>query len=617
MTRRPTLGVLGTAAIVSAVLVAFATWQRQAFRLGAAVAWVAALAVLWVAARATESGRREEVMRRPVGPPLSPGVEGMALLGVMVVALGLRFVLLEQVPAFIANDESMFVFETSWRPEHGDLYGLSLLHGWPAGWFPYLFGVGWNGFPGLSFFVHWLPMTVLGVSNWSLRCGCAAIGTLSIVALYCWARRWWGNVVAVGAALALSLNIEHIYWSRLALNNIDTALLSACVLAALAWALDTRRARAWVALGYALGFGFHTYHAAKLHLVWVVLTLLILAIGRRERWSPADGSGLLLCGLGAALVVAPLVPDIVAHWAKWRGDLAGRLDAPVLVAALMRGDLAAARFYLVTHFNETANLFRLTPVMAALFCCGTAITVWRWKDPRYLTALIWVVGTLVIGSATTGWRGARLVGAAPIWGLMPALAVGHGRAELWRGAPSLLRRLVAACAVVVLMAALYEAWWVEFVWRPQFRNTIFGICQVIRRLPLPATIYLAGHGQREEANVADAGRVCAILEDPRRHMVIVPPAQKSAPEVGADPDVVAIIFPDRADLLQEVRQRYPAALEEPFLLNGGDPTSGYVPGVPSCPRGTVAFYAVRLRSSCPAAPLLQTYDACRKGESDT
>lgn len=430
--------------------------------------------------------------------------------------------------------------------------------------------------------MHWLPVVALGVSYWSLRFGCAVIGTVSIFVLYRWARRWWGNAVALCAALALSLNIEHVYWSRIALNNIDAALLGACALAALAWALDTRCWRAWVSLGYALGFGFYTFHGANLHPVLAAVVLLVLAVGRVERFSWPDLYGGLVVALAAGLAVAPLVPTIITHWNQWYGYQAGRFDLSGLFGPLWRGDIGAARMYVGWHFEETAQLFRPAPVMRDLVLCGSAITLWHWKDTRYLTAMLWMGGILLVGSATIGWRSARMIGAMPVVSLMAGLAV------LLRWQPSAFGRLAVGCGFVLPAVVLYEGWWVEFVWSAQFRNAKFGLCRALQRVPLPATIYVAGKG---EPSPEEALLSCTTPDDPRRHFITIPPQTSTAPEIRGDPNVVAIVFPDRIDLLLATRQRYPDAVQEPHLVNGA-----------------AAFYVVRLRSSCPATPLLQTYN---------
>lgn len=250
--------------------------------------------------------------------------------------------------------------------------------------------------------------------------------------------------------------------------------------------------------------------------------------------------------------------------------------------------------------------------MAGLFVLGSVVTLWHWKDPRSLTAVLWMGGILFVGTTSIGWRSARLVGALPVMSLMPALAVAHGRASILRWAPATLRRVLAGLGCLLLLVALYEAWWVEFVWRVQFRNVTYGLCRTMHRVALPATIYVAGTGS--PFTPEQAVDICAFLPDSRRHFVTLPSEVDTLPR-SEDPNVIAFIFPDRPNLLRRIRESYPAAIEEPYIVNGPDPFGGLMPGAPATGWGNLAFNVVWVRSSCPAAPLLQTYDWCAREPS--
>lgn len=608
MSRVPPLGKVAFT-ILSLGLVAFATWQRSSLRLAAALAWVAGLVLFWWVAKSLGDASKPSEQRSAVGPPLDPNVERVLIALVVVIAAAFRFALLDQVPPILVNDEAMFIGEGAWRPEFPEAYGRSLVESWPIGWFPYLFGIGWNGFSTFSYFVHWLPVVELGFSNWSLRCASALVGTLSVIVMYRWVRRWWGAAVAVCAALALALNTEHLYWSRIALNNIDAVLVGTCALAALAWALDTRRAHAWVALGYALGAGFYTYHGAKLYVPLIALVLMVLAVGRLERLSLRDAGGLLAAFFGMCLIIAPLVPDIIGEWPRWYGSHAGRLTMDRLYDALSREDSVAAWAYLRVAALDTLRLTRPAPVMVSLIAFGTMIAVWKWKDPRYLTGLILMAGFLAIGSTTTGWRSARLIGAAPAVSLMPAIFVGHARAALLRRRPRSVRASGAVFGVILLTTVLYEGWWVEFVWRGHFRNETFGFCQIMQRVPLPATFLIAG--KPNPLTPQEALPICAILPDERRSFITLPTDAVELPDLGDDPEVVALIFANRPDVPVLVLKAYPDAIAEPYYVHGMDPYSGNVPGLDNLGRdraGTLRFQVVRLRSSTPSEPLLSVYE---------
>jgi 4-amino-4-deoxy-L-arabinose transferase-like glycosyltransferase len=608
MSAAPPLGKVAFT-ILSLSLVAVATWQRSSHRLTAALAWIAGLAIFWIVASMIDVGANGDKERAAVGPPLGSNLERILLVMVVLLAAAFRFVLLDQVPPILVNDEAMFVGEGAWRPEFPEAYGWKLAESWPSAWFPYLFGIGWNSFTTFSYFAHWSPVTVLGISNWSLRCGSALIGTSSVIVMYVWTRRWWGSAVAVGAALALALNTEHLYWSRIALNNIDAVLVGTLVLASLAWALDTRRGHAWVALGYALGAGFYTYHGAKLFMPLTAFVLLVLIGGRWERFSRRDLAGALAAFVAFCLIIAPLVPDILADWPRWYGDHAGRLTLARLYESLSRGDSASAWAYLRGNARESVLLIRPAPVMSLLVVLGTVVAVWKWRDSRYLTALLWMVALLVIGSATTGWRSARLIGAAPLVSLMPALFVGHARAAFVRRAPRWLRLSGAALGVLLATAVIYESWWVQFVWRGFFRNETFGLCQVMQGVPLPATFLVAG--KPNPLTPQEVLPICALVPDERRRFIAVAHEPVALPEMGDDPEVVALIFANRPDFLARVLQDHPAAVAEPYYVHGIDPYAGKVPSLSYLGRdgpGSLSFNAVRLRSATPGEPLLSVYE---------
>ncbi len=596
--------------VVAIALTAFACVQRVSFPFLATAAWAAGLACLWLAA-STRPRRETAITRSAVGPALPHTVERLLLAIILLVAIAFRFAMLDTVPALLVNDEAMFVRETSWRPGTESYFGEDLVQAWPPGWFPYLFGVGWNGFASFSYFLHWLPVTVLGFSNWSLRCGSAFIGVLGVVGVYVWARRWWGPVVGLCAAFALSLNTEHLFWSRIALNNIDVALLAACALAALAWVIDSRRPEAWVALGVALGAGFYTYHSAKLHLPLVVVVLFMLGATRRYSFSRRDVGGVLTAMLAVALTVAPLIPDIISYWPHWYVQNTNPLQSGAIRAAIHSGDVNWLRAYVYGNTILSTRPMRLAPVMSTLIAIGMVTAIWKWRDPRYLTALIWTAVVFVLGSMTTGWRSARLIGLTPVVSVMAAFAIGHAYAITQRQS-RWLSRGASVVGAILFVALLYEAFWVEFVWRAQFRSETFGVCQVIERTTLPATFVVIGRFTPDSLPPAEMLPVCAFPPDVRRRFVNVTDLA-DLPALVDGHEVVAFVFPDGRHELNRLRQMYPEAAVEPFTLNGPDFYAGAMPGLyylGARRRGSVTFHVVRLRSEGPAPRFFPPTEVC-------
>jgi hypothetical protein len=254
---------------------------------------------------------------------------------------------------------------------------------------------------------------------------------------------------------------------------------------------------------------------------------------------------------------------------------------------------------------------RLAPVMSTLIVIGTATAIWKWKDPRYLTLLLWAIGIFTLGSMTTGWRSARLVGLTPVVSVMAALAIGHAYAAT-QGRRQWVSRGTSVVATVLFAALLYEAFWAEFVWRAQFRSETFGVCQVVERTPLPATFAVIGTFTRDSLPPEEMMAVCAFPPDARRRFVNVTDlAELPAPVDGEE--VVAFVFPDGRDALKRLKQLYPEAVVEPFTLNGTDFYAGAVPGLyylGAHRPGTVAFHIVRLTSDG-SPSVLPVVEVCR------
>ncbi|HUI27048.1 MAG TPA: glycosyltransferase family 39 protein, partial [Candidatus Kryptonia bacterium] len=299
--------------------------------LAAFVVWLASL-VLFAAAM-WRRGPKSSPPTRWVsagGPELSPRSAALALLLVLLLALALRVTFLRDVPALIDPDEGR---QGRWAERI-----------WHDG-FPDAFGIGWNVFPHLSYLTEYVWVQALGTSNANLRLSAATVGTLSLVPVFFWVRRWWGNVIALLAVLILAVNREHIAWSRLALNNIQQVLVAALMLAAFARLLRTRRAIDWVWFGYAVGLAFHTYHSAKLFPALLAGVALLFAIGMRgfaRRYAP----GALVGVLAFVLCFGPLAVTIYENWNYFYNGTSNRVDLAQLTDAYHRGDVTQVRDYL-------------------------------------------------------------------------------------------------------------------------------------------------------------------------------------------------------------------------------------------------------------------------------
>jgi hypothetical protein len=551
---RGTLVLASSAVALCAAAILLNRWSHA----GALVLWLGSLGLLPLAVRNVDRPTSRAVdagWQNESGPLLSRGAAAMAVLLVLALAFGLRFVALSEIPSTISIDEG-----------HLGRHAETL---WKEG-FPDPFGIGWNSFAHLSYLVGYTGVQIFGTSNWSLRLVSVVFGVLSLVPAYFWMRRWWGNVVAIIGIVLLAINGEHIYWSRLALNNVHQFLLAGLVLAAFARALQTRRLVDWIWLGYAIGFGFHTYHAAKLYPALVLGAGLLLAVGIggiARRYVP----GVLAAALAFLLVVVPLLPEIWSQWERWSSDNSNRLDISQLFEAHAAGNHEVVRRYVDDHvyssvrnfINEPSKLALLAPFVSAPFLLGVGWMAWRWRDPRHLFALAWMGGILAAAAATSPPRLPRLLGVLPVACLIPALVAGRIRSVLHRCLPIHADVLAVPLLGLWLLGAAVHAWDAEFVYRASARHVTTEVCRLLERVETPATFYSAGVEGSEDPRVASS--ICMVADDPQRflvnlpadaHLVPIPPINRGT--------AVLLVFPPQRELLPLVRHYYPDVEPEVF-----------------------------------------------------
>ncbi|HYD47608.1 MAG TPA: glycosyltransferase family 39 protein, partial [Terriglobales bacterium] len=330
----------------------------------------------------------------------------------------LRFVQIANIPVLIDGDEGRL---GAWARKI-----------WIAPDFPDLFGFGWNSFPNIGYTVQYALTPIFGIDFAALRWSSAVIGVLSIVVTYAWVRCWWGSVVALVAAAFLSLNPEHLYWSRVGYNNIHCALLASMILLAFARAMRDRRAKDYVLLGMSLGLGWHTYHAAKVYAVLLAIPFTLIALARPVLWR-AHRRGVALTAIAAVMMVLPQLPNIYSGWHQIYEDVSNRGQLELLFNAYSNGATEAVRRFLYTHIADSFHVFISVPAGLAIFepfgsvafFLGLTWMVWHWREPRHTFTLAWVFGLLISGSMLTDWPPSkpRLVGLLPAVCTVAAIVV--------------------------------------------------------------------------------------------------------------------------------------------------------------------------------------------------
>jgi len=471
-------------------------------------------------------------------------IELTLLLLILLAAAFLRLWQLDSVPPGLTHDEANNVHDAA-----AVLDGVR----------PFYFPVAQGKEPLYPYSVAAL-MAVLGRSPWTMRLTSALWGLLLVGLSYAWTRRAFGPAIAALTAAGLAVGFWPVSTSRMGLRAITLPALFTVAVYCLWRALDASRglespgrpsnrsaatgansperdetrltigrSTGFYALaGLALGGSLYTYLAARLMPLALGLFFIYLLL-----WHRKIGRGLLLTLAVAALVAAPLFLYLHTHpSAEIR---VGQLDRPV--NALLEGDPGP----LLTRVGETLPMlsFRgdpfipynlpgkplLDPVMSVLFYAGLALAVWRWRQPAYALAVLWLV-TGLAPALVTGIEAVNLraIAAQPVVYLFPALslhAIGQrlGGLARSRGVPAhtsapndFLNRL-AVLGGIALFAAVavltYRDYFVRWAHdrdvRVHYHADLVAVADYVREYPEETFVISALYpGQYHDPRVVEA-----------------------------------------------------------------------------------------------------------------
>ena len=369
-------------------------------------------------------------------------------------------------------------------------------------------------------YIQTIFMTLLGDNVLSLRLPSVFAGILMLAISFAFARRLFGTKNALLSLGILAGLFWPIFYSRLALRAISLPLLS-CFSAYFwwkAWRLNkadqipqqehqktspttridnsTRRRLLnnpllWYVLsGLFAGLTFYTYMASRMIPIFFFVFILYLATLHRhsfiKRWR-----GVLIFIVTYIIITAPLAlflmvnPGIESRIAE--------VDAPL--RALARGDLKPVfqnGLKVLGMFGfrgdplwrqNVADLPVFDPVLAIFFYIGLAISVWRWREPRYVFLVLWLFTSSIPSIVTIDAPSSiRIINALPVVALFPpiGLKVIHVFRRLSTVSTKLSTEIVRKSAVVMLLLvltfnfartarAIYYIWpedpVVKFVWQ--------------------------------------------------------------------------------------------------------------------------------------------------------
>jgi 4-amino-4-deoxy-L-arabinose transferase-like glycosyltransferase len=315
------------------------------------------------------------------------------LVGILLLAWGLRLCCLDTVPPGWRDDELI------------EIYALSgeVLAGHPTFYF-----TGASGHEPLYHTLRAGAIALWGVNSLTNHLLPIVSGTLAVPLTYRLSRRLFGRKAALLAAVLVAVGFWPLMYSRFGVRHQMLVPLALAVFYFL-WPADrsspaTSRVR-MVAGGVALAAALYAYTASRV-IPFVLLAFgLYLALCHRERfrrwWRP-----LLVTLLLAAVLTAPMWFAI----ARGRSEAAAQgvgadarlAELAVPLRELQAGDprpLLASVWTTLGMFHATGDpewLYNVAdrPVFnllgGALLWAGVVLCLFRWRQPRYFFLLLWL-----------------------------------------------------------------------------------------------------------------------------------------------------------------------------------------------------------------------------------
>ena len=468
-----------------------------------------------------------------------------------------------------------------------------------AGLFRNPFSTGWQTIPSLPLFLMALPVKLLGPTALSIRVLSPLIGALTVLATFLLGTKLWRVEVGLIAAVLLTGSHYHIHYSRLGLPIIWDGLLMllALGLVSLAWqGSKSGNGRRWTWLWAGLAVGLTAYAYTPAHVLPLILILLLLAAILFQRQVVVAQFSHIIAALMLALLVA--LPQLLYYnnhaglfmerfnELSILGQQSSWLTQEMLFTGGSRADVlwqqtqkALLAFNISEDRSPSFGTGRplLGNWLSLLFVLGVMMAILRAKDHKYSTALLWLLGPLLVGGVLLieSPSSARLVAALPIVCLLAAVAlvaIGEWVVALYKSDETTLEKskefLLPVLLVIAAVIALSEMLFYFGAYRQAHmfadRNTEIaqGVAEYLNTLDSEATTaffygppsmyinfptipFLAQEYTANENlfDVPPAGETAVLAESPRVHLTF-------------------IFLPERAHEIAAVEAEYPGGKQE-------------------------------------------------------
>ncbi|NSW53180.1 MAG: glycosyltransferase family 39 protein [Anaerolineae bacterium] len=277
-----------------------------------------------------------------------------------------------------------------------------------------IFTSGWFSFPAMHPFIQAIYIRLIGANAAGVRMSSVVIGALTIPVLYLVAREMFDEIVALAAAILLSVLPIHNHMSRIGLNNIWDPFFFLAAIGFL-WRGWKRESRfSYFIAGLALGFSQYFYATSRALIPLILLVIGVLFLVDRGK-TRSQAYWLIFMLVLGAVVMMPLYYFYTKHPMDFQAPFVrvsvfdrdwmpvqlqnGRTVLSVVwyqVATAVKGIIS----FPVHGYYEAGTPILLMPA-AFLFELGfilmaVQLVIRKFRDERVLLIFGWMV-TIVLG----------------------------------------------------------------------------------------------------------------------------------------------------------------------------------------------------------------------------
>ena len=284
-------------------------------------------------------------------------------------------------------------------------------------------------------------ITLFGDNVLAIRFTTVFVAMLTLAASYRLLRRMFSPTVALVALAGMSIALWPVFWGRIGLRAMTLPLMLALGFDWLWHGLtkdeggrvkDEGKSRSFVIAGLFFGLSAYTYLSSRALPILLVIFTLYLALFARKKMM-GKWRGLFVCFVIAGLIALPLAitlltqPDLQFRVSEVSGPLDKALQGDTTEVAQNIG--RAFGMFTTQGDSTVRDNWPDRPVFPEmigqwLFLGGVIVAFTRFRQPRYVLALLWIGVMLIPTIVTTGAPNfTRTLGTLPMVFAMPGIAV--------------------------------------------------------------------------------------------------------------------------------------------------------------------------------------------------